>query len=240
MFFLERSQSSWFIQHVPWSDRLPWCLWGSNTNAEKRKHTLDDDMPPLNVSLSLSILYNRSRKHTHCTSIFCVLWIPHRHPRPPSRPLPSVLLIIMPQDATVDANQRRPDKQWLPVSLAVWFTAASAGRCAVQRDQSVTAHNTAHVCCCFWLYLLQSAAGSNGSVLIWASKKFRRFMALEFLIVSGAFISCLFIIVSQNSHQVQELQYDSVDSGGAKGHKSWCKYTHNGWYPGSIFLWKDI
>lgn len=214
---------------------------GAQTQTQKKGNTHLTTICRHLMSLSLSLSYTIAAGNTPTVHLFsCVLWIPHRHPRPPSRPLPSVLLIIMPQDATVDANQRRPDKQWLPVSLAVWFTAASAGRCAVQRDQSVTAHNTAHVCCCFWLYLLQSAAGSNGSVLIWASKKFRRFMALEFLIVSGAFISCLFIIVSQNSHRVQELQYDSVDSGGAKGHKSWCKYTHNGWYPGSFFLWKDI
>lgn len=212
---------------------------GAQTQTQKKGNTHLTTICRHLMSLSLYLI--QSQQETHPLYIYFLRSVnSHRHPRPPSRPLPSVLLIIMPQDATVDANQRRPDKQWLPVSLAVWFTAASAGRCAVQRDQSVTAHNTAHVCCCFWLYLLQSAAGSNGSVLIWASKKFTRFMALEFLIVSGAFISCLFIIVSQNSHQVQELQYDSVDSGGAKGHKSWCKYTHNGWYPGSIFLWKDI
>lgn len=230
MFFLERSESSWFIQHVLWSDRLPWCLRGSNTSAEKgNPHLTTICRHLMSLSLHLSIhtrLYNHSRKHTHCTSILCTLWIQHRHPRPPSHHPPSVLLIIMLQDATVDANQRRPDKQWLPVSFGVWFTEQDA---AVSRGIS-------RVCCCFWLYLLQSPAGSNGSVLIWASKKFTRFTALEFMIVSGAFISCLFIIVSQ----VQGLQYDSVDSGGAKGHKSWCKYNHNGLYPGSIFLWKDI
>lgn len=115
MFFLERSQSSWFIQHVPWSDRLPWRLRGSNTNAEKRKHTLDDDMPPLNVSLSLSLSYTIAAGNTptvHLFSAFCefrtVILVLRHVPSPQSC---SSSCHRMPQSMLTSAGQTNNDSQ---------------------------------------------------------------------------------------------------------------------------------
>ena len=112
---------------------------GLKHKRRKRKPTLDDDMPPLNVSLSPSIYTHsliQSQQETHPLYIYSL----HSVNSAPSSssavtsPPPSVLLIIMLQDATVDANQRRPDKQWLPVSFGVWFTEQDA---AVSRGISL-------------------------------------------------------------------------------------------------------